>query len=103
MRQALLDRVPSLKTLVLHHEDCLQHGGKTHQESAQRIVAIRGRLANAADIAPHEINVRTDFPLATKLSVVRAHSDKFVPSAVSAHSAGLLLQVHCWVRLAADG
>lgn len=76
----LLELVPSLRTLVLHHDDCLEHGGETHQESAERIRMIRQHLMDPTRIPPYEISLRSDFDLATRKAVTRVHTEKFVHS-----------------------
>lgn len=69
--------VPQLKTMVLHHSDCLQHGaGGAHQESPARIVKILEAMHRDGLFAPHELTFSQAFTPATRRMVVRAHTDK---------------------------
>jgi hypothetical protein len=84
-RAALLRAAPSLRTLILHHDDCGRHVSfKPHQESPERIGAILERLLSscASDdpsaVAARELEVSADFEPAGERHLARCHSEEYI-------------------------
>ena len=85
-RAALLRAAPSLRTLILHHDDCGRHVSfKPHQESPERIGAILERLllsSCASDdpnaVAARELEVSADFEPAGERHLARCHSEEYI-------------------------
>jgi len=78
---AFFQRCPQLRTLVLHHRDCLEHRTiKGHQEAVERIPAVLANLGSHAPqfFGPHELTVLEDFDKASYAAVRRVHSDDYV-------------------------
>ena len=68
----------SCRTLVLHHDDCLQHQtGADHQEAVERIPSIIERLSNEKIFDSMELQIVNKFPIASFADISRAHSQEY--------------------------
>jgi acetoin utilization deacetylase AcuC-like enzyme len=68
-----------LKTLILHHDDCLAHNpGARHPEASQRLQAV---LAAVRDVPGTEL---LPAPLATREQVERVHDPAYLQQLVAA-------------------
>ena len=69
VRKALTERAPSLTTLVLHHDDCLQHlTPHEHQEAPGRITAIMDAINDPARFESWELKVSSAFQMCVVLA-----------------------------------
>ena len=88
LRAIVLSERPKMKTLLLHHPDCLMHESHKvgHQESPDRIRSVLrllrsdadGNDGNVADWAKRELTLSTDFPEATPKQALRVHRRKYL-------------------------
>eukprot|EP01050_Picozoa_sp_SAG11_P022956 SAG11_NODE_4476_length_1881_cov_1.396745_1_plen_322_part_00 len=80
VRQEILMHAPSMRTLILHHSDCLEHiaGDGQHQEAPARVIKIMGKLQNAKTFASFELDISDSFELASDVAIARAHSREYI-------------------------
>ena len=77
---AFFQHCPQMRTLVLHHRDCLEHRTvKGHQEAVKRIPAVLANLGpHSQFFGPNELTIVEEFDKASYNAVRRAHSDDYV-------------------------
>ena len=63
LRRVLLSLEPRLRTLILYHEDCLEHTARRADdwEGPDRLMGIMQRLQNPEEFGEHEIEICTQF------------------------------------------
>lgn len=76
--EALTAADPSLKVLVLYHQDCLEHVTTPgHQEAPERVIEIMKSVRNSSLFKNHEIAISDEVPVADQKAVCRAHSHEY--------------------------
>jgi len=79
IRKAFLTKCKDLCTLVLSHDDCMDHRTtRGHQEAPERIPAIMSALQNPANFGSADLNFITNFPRASLHTISRAHHPSYV-------------------------
>lgn len=80
MRRILLSVEPRLRTLVLYHEDCLEHSPRRPDdwEGPDRLLGIMQRLQNPREFAEHELEISTNFSKAGVDLLSRVHSAEYL-------------------------
>lgn len=80
VQESILEYFPSMKTLILHHPDCLLHDTvKGHQESAERVESIIKRVECAVDERKNvSLEISSDFDMVSLESVQRVHSTAYI-------------------------
>lgn len=79
VRKVFLEYKPTLKTLVLHHDDCLQHlTPREHQEAPGRLTAVMDAITDPARFHPWELTVSDSFERCSWPQVVRVHAKSYV-------------------------
>ena len=82
---ALTSADPGLRTLVLHHRDCLDHvTAKTkegaaipHQEAPERVSEILAHISDTSVFSTDELTISDAVPLADESNVTLAHSKRY--------------------------
>jgi hypothetical protein len=80
MRRELLLAEPRLRTLVLFHEDCLEHGiGRPNDwEGPGRLVGIMRRMRDQTEFQTYEMEISSQFEKAGIELLQRAHSPDYI-------------------------
>jgi len=79
-RMNLLGCEPRLRTLVLHHPECLEHLPRalSDWECPDRIKAILNRISMGDDFGAHEVTVSSEFDKASIDVLARCHSTDYI-------------------------
>ncbi len=80
LRRILLSVEPRLRTLVLYHDDCLEHSPRRPDdwEGPDRLLGIMQRLQNPQEFAEHELEITTNFDKAGVELLSRVHSPEYL-------------------------
>ena len=80
LRRIMLSVEPRLRTLVLYHEDCLEHSARRVDdwEGPDRLVSIMHRLQNREEFAEHELEISSHFDKAPVEMLSRVHSPEYI-------------------------
>ncbi len=80
LRRVMLSVEPRLRTLVLYHEDCLEHSARRAEdwEGPDRLVGIMHRLQNREEFAEHEVEISSHFDKAPVELLSRVHSAEYI-------------------------
>jgi hypothetical protein len=80
LRRTMLTAEPRLRTLILFHEDCLQHTARrsTDWEGPDRLLAIMKRLRDTSQFAPYELEISSQFDKADVELLGRVHSAEYI-------------------------
>lgn len=80
LRKFLYSIEPRLRTLILYHNDCLEHVPRrpSDWEGPDRLVGIMKRLWNAKEFADYEIEISSNFEKATVEMLGRVHSADYI-------------------------
>lgn len=80
LRRVLLSVEPRLRTLILYHEDCLEHTARRADdwEGPDRLMGIMQRLQNPEEFGEHEVEISTQFDRAGVEHLARAHSAEYI-------------------------
>jgi len=80
VRKQMRQSIPELKTLVLHHKDCMNHvpRGSCPWEAPSRITAILNALQDENNFDIDELMFSENFPQANVRQLSRVHSEKYI-------------------------
>eukprot|EP01038_Epipyxis_sp_PR26KG_P004993 gene4993-6978_t len=80
IREHLLKLEPRLRTLVLYHDDCLEHSARrpSDWEAPDRLVSIMSRLNNNQEFRDFEIEISNKFVKAGVELLGRVHSPEYI-------------------------
>lgn len=80
MRKQLLSADPRLRTLILHHDDCLAHSScrPSEWEGPDRVDGILRDIRDPNQFAAHELEITDEFNKATVELLSRAHSPEYI-------------------------
>lgn len=80
LRRIMLSVEPRLRTLVLYHEDCLEHSARRPDdwEGPDRLMGIMHRLQNNSEFPEHELEISTHFDKANVEMLSRVHSSEYI-------------------------
>lgn len=85
IREALFAADPTLRTLILHHDDCSEHcSASAHQEAPERIEAILSQIRNS-ELLKGCIHVSSNFPPASREVLLMAHDEQYVDMVLALH------------------
>mmetsp|Transcript_20406 Transcript_20406/g.33667 ORF Transcript_20406/g.33667 Transcript_20406/m.33667 type:complete len:720 (+) Transcript_20406:342-2501(+) len=83
-RKTLLAANPKLKTLILHHDECLAHRTThAHQEAPERVVVVYDKITNGVD--GNCIHVSCNFTPANRAQLLYAHEKKYIDFVFDLH------------------
>ena len=71
---------PRLRTLILYHEDCLEHTARraSEWEGPDRLTEIMNALQDKAEFQDYELEITTHFKKASVEMLSRAHSAEYI-------------------------
>lgn len=80
MRTALLTMEPRLRTLILYHEDCLEHAARRESdwEGPDRLEGIMTSLHNKKLFPPYEVEISNQFQKAHVALLSRVHCPEYI-------------------------
>ena len=80
MRQAMLLLEPRLRSLILYHEDCLEHAARRESdwEGPDRLKGIMSLLMGSNTFANYEIEISNQFEKAHVELLSRVHSPDYI-------------------------
>lgn len=80
LRRVMLSVEPRLRTLLLYHEDCLEHSARRAEdwEGPDRLMGIMHRLQNREEFAEHEVEISSHFDKAPVELLSRVHSPEYI-------------------------
>lgn len=80
LRQVMLSVEPRLRTLVLYHDDCLEHATRklADWEGPDRLMGIMKRLQDRAEFAEYELEISAQFEKAAVELLSRVHSPEYI-------------------------
>jgi ankyrin repeat protein len=80
LRRVMLSIEPRLRTLILYHEDCLEHTARRADdwEGPDRLMGIMQRLQNREEFPEHVLEISTTFDKAGVELLSRAHSAEYI-------------------------
>jgi acetoin utilization deacetylase AcuC-like enzyme len=80
VRRVILCSEPRLRTLILFHEDCLDHSARraSDWEGPDRLQAIMARLRNLQEFPSHELDISSCFEKASVELLSRVHSHEYI-------------------------
>ena len=80
LRRSMLTVEPRLRTLILYHEDFLEHTARhpSDWEGPDRLEAIMKRLTNKAEFLDYEIEISNNFDKADVNLLGRVHSAEYI-------------------------
>ena len=80
LRRVLLSVEPRLRTVVLYHDDCLEHSPRRPDdwEGPDRLLGIMQRLQNPKEFAEYELEITTNFDKAGVELLNRVHSAEYL-------------------------
>eukprot|EP00939_MAST-03C_sp_MAST-3C-sp1_P001936 g1936.t1 len=80
VRRQMRESISELRTLVVHHDECLNHvpRGACPWEAPPRITAILGALRDAKTFEDAELAFSNNFERATIKELSRVHSEKYI-------------------------
>jgi len=80
IRRVMLTTEPRLRTLILYHDDCLDHSVRrpSDWEGPDRILQLIRRLNNASEFPAHEIELSSAFEKAGLELMGRVHSKEYL-------------------------
>jgi len=80
LRRVMLSVEPRLRTLILYHEDCLEHTTRkaADWEGPDRLVDIMQRLQDRALFPEHELEISMQFDKAPVELLSRVHSPEYI-------------------------
>ena len=80
LRSALLELEPRLRTLILYHEDCLEHAARRESdwEGPDRLEGIMKSLLNHELFPAHEVEISNQFQKAQVELLRRVHSPEYI-------------------------
>ncbi|KDO21546.1 hypothetical protein SPRG_13356 [Saprolegnia parasitica CBS 223.65] len=78
---------PPLRTLLLHHPDCLEHVTTAgHQESPDRVTAILDAISTQPSLVSPRVELTSAFPMASFAALRRVHSAKYIDTLKRLHA-----------------
>jgi acetoin utilization deacetylase AcuC-like enzyme len=80
LRSVILSCEPRLRTLILYHDDCLEHTARrtTDWEGPDRLKEIMSRIQRVGEFQDYELEVTNQFSKATVQLLGRAHSSDYI-------------------------
>ncbi|OQR86991.1 histone deacetylase [Achlya hypogyna] len=79
-------REPSMRTLLLHHSDCMEHVTEHgHQESPDRIAAVLTAIDAHPSLNAPRVVLSSAFPMASFAAIRRVHADKYIDTLKNLH------------------
>lgn len=80
MRRLMLSKEPRLRTLILYHDDCLEHTARKSSdwEGPDRLLAIMKRLRDRKEFPEFELEISSQFEKASVVLLSRAHSPEYL-------------------------
>lgn len=80
LRRIMLSVEPRLRTLVLYHEDCLEHSPRkvAAWEGPDRLMGIMQRLQDREEFPDYELEISTQFEKAAVELLSRVHSPDYI-------------------------
>lgn len=80
IRQSMLKAEPRLRTLVLYHDDCLDHSTRSNWEweGPDRLRDIMNNLLDTNQFHEHEISISSHFEKASLQLLHRVHSSEYI-------------------------
>ena len=80
LRRIMLSIEPRLRTLILYHDDCLEHCARKpgDWESPDRLKEIMSRIQNINEFPEYELEISTQFDKAAVELLERAHSAEYI-------------------------
>ena len=80
LRSVILSCEPRLRTLILYHDDCLEHSARrsTDWEGPDRLKEIMSRIQRSGEFQEYELDITNQFSKATVQLLGRAHSSDYI-------------------------
>ncbi len=80
IRRIMLAKEPRLRTLILYHDDCLEHTARraSDWEGPDRLVSIMRRLRDRKEFPEFELEISNQFEKANVELLSRAHSPEYL-------------------------
>jgi SHAQKYF class myb-like DNA-binding protein len=80
IRRSILTMEPRLRSLVLYHEDCLEHAARRESdwEGPDRLTGIMNLILDTASFPNYQVEITNQFPKAPVEMLSRVHSSEYI-------------------------